>query len=81
MFKVVNRSPDQVGTHRESPSLGKVGLLGWRMFVVKVTDVITRPSRDKCDRGAMWETRHLSLLGKFPVFISCFQHFPSVQMS
>lgn len=27
------------------------------MFVVKVTDVITKPSRDKCDRGAMWETR------------------------
>lgn len=25
--------------------------------MVKMTDVTTKPSRDKCDRGTMWETR------------------------
>ena len=32
------------GLQNRSPSLGKVGLPGWRMFVVKVTVVITKPS-------------------------------------
>ena len=51
-----------------SPSLGIIGLPGWRMFVVKVTIVITKPSRDKCEKGSMWEIRQPLTAWEVPCF-------------
>lgn len=46
------------------------------MLVVKVTDVITKPSRDKCDRGAMWESRLTVTAWEVPCFHAMLSALP-----
>ena len=51
-----------------SPSWGIIGLLGWRMFVVKVTTVIAKPSGDECEKGALWAIRQPLTAWEVPCF-------------
>lgn len=44
--------------------------------MVRVTGVITKPSKDKCDRGAMWESRQPLTAGEASCFHLMFSALP-----